>query len=119
MSQSLSFQAFNPPPIQYGAIYLTDSDLAFGLDCTSNMQARGTTISSIGTPIVQREDGVALDAGDVTVSNVTVASSGLTFSWMLTGNGNNGAYQVGFPLVLANGTTITRWIAFNVLSLIG
>lgn len=119
MSQSLSYQSLDPPPIAYGAIWLDDYDQAFGMDCMLNMQARGTTISSIGTPIVQRSDGLAIGAGDVAVSGVAVASSGLTFSWTLTGNGNSAAYNVGFPLTLANGTRITRWITFNALSLVG
>lgn len=119
MSQSLSPYVLDPLPVAYGAIWLDDYDEAFGMDCTLNMQARGTTIASIGTPIVQRTDGLTLSAGDVTVSGVTVASSGLTFSWTLTGNGNSAGYQVGFPLVLANGTRITRWIVFSVLSILG
>jgi hypothetical protein len=125
MSQTIyNTNALEPLPIPFGAMGPSDFDGAFLVDSTKAMQQRGTTITNVGTPIVQ---AYILDqlvtTGDMTVTNQAVVTTPVLnrFSgdWVQAGNGftfqaqTHGAvvnyYLIGFPLTLANGSQITRW----------
>ena len=124
------FLSKTPPPIMLGGMSSDDQDGAWGINCTANMQARGTTISSVGTPVVTRQDGVALGSGDLTVSGAAVLSTateingvlvqpGYGFRFSATTHGNVAVYLVGFPLTLASGDVITRWCNIPSLPTLG
>ena len=102
-----------PQDIATGIIFLgkmapTDADGYWLVDATANMQARNTTIASIGTPTWQRLDGQPLTSADILINNAAVPMGGLGWTFRATGNGAVGGYLVAFPLTLANGDTITR-----------
>jgi hypothetical protein len=106
----------NPLPVDYGSMGATDVDKAFGLDCTANMTARGTTITSVGAAIVQRIDGQPIGAGDITCSTVQIQQAGLFITWTLTGQGNVATYNIGFQLTLSDRSMITRWITISTVA---
>lgn len=112
------FVNLTPGPVLLGAMAPTDQDGAWLIDATANMQARGTTIASIGTPVVSREDGQAIGAGDLTVSNAQVQAAGLKWSFSAQAN-NVAVYLIAFPLTLATGDVITRTVQIPVISPLG
>ena len=107
------------PPLDYGAMAVTDVDKSFIMDCTANMTARADTISSIGTATIIRDDGETLTSQDLTVISSSVVAGGLKFTWGLQGNGNAAKYIVSFPMNLTSGTIINRSIVIRVLPAIG
>ena len=109
---------FNPDPIPVGSMFTTDSDV-FNFDCTANMTARGDTIASVGTPLIQRDDGAVLTAADISAAAPAVVVGGLQFTCLITANGACANYNVGFPMTLTSGGKITRWISLRTVSLLG
>lgn len=120
-----------PPPIPLGAMAPNDADGAWGIDCTENMTRRDGTISSVGTPVVTRQDGVAIGGGDLTISGAVVVASptdmypdgvlvvvqpGYGFVFNATTHGNVAIYDIEFPLTLSNGDTISRWATIPVIA---
>ncbi len=95
-----------------------DND-TYGEDCTSEMGLRGTTIVSIGTPIVTRTDLQAIGPSDMVISDVTVTNAGLKFQWQAAGGQNHVTYQIRFPITLANGDFINRAVLIPVLAAVG
>lgn len=125
------FIDLEPPPIALGAMSAADDDGAWVIDATANMTRRGTTISSIGTAVVQRQDGVALDADDIAISDETVVASptpayvngaqvtvqpGYGWTFRAATNGNVATYDIGFPLTLDGGDVIVRWVTIPVIA---
>jgi hypothetical protein len=116
--------------IQLGAMYCKDQDGAWGINCTANMAARNTTIGAVGVPIVTRQDGAAIGPNDLTVTgygvvNVptnmagVVVQPGYGFTFSTQTNGNTAVYVIGFPLSLASGDLITRWVSIPSLPTLG
>jgi hypothetical protein len=128
---SASFVNFEPPPFPLGAMGTSDAD-AFLVDATTALQQRGTTIESIGTPIIQAYQSHRLVTGDLEVSNVTVLTSATSgwignteiivqpgYGWTFTAKTNGTLvdyYLVGFPLSFAAGGAVTRWAQIPVLA---
>lgn len=125
------FIDFDPAPFQLGIMSPHDQDGAWLIDCTAWATARGSvTLVSIGTPLVQRRDTVAIDVEDVTISGVgvlTVAATlngvtvqpGFGFFFDATTNGNATTYYLGFPLTDSAGNVVTRWGELPVIPLPG
>lgn len=105
-----AFVALDPDMPVAGTQDGRDND-TFGVDATANMQKRGTTISSIGTPVVAREDGQTMGASDLVISSVVVATGGLKWTYKAT-KGQNAQpgtrYIATFPLTLASADVIYR-----------
>lgn len=131
----MSFSAsLEPGPILLGAMYVQDQDGNWLIDCTANLLARGTTLQSIGTPIINAYVGNHYPAtGDMTVTNVAVLTQfttnpttnitvspyyGFTFKAQTNGTVVN-YYEVGFPLTLASGDVITRWCRIPIQTNLG
>jgi len=106
----------NPPPFPLGSMGAADSDGPWQVDCTANMYARGTTITSIGSVITLRVDAQATGASDIAVTGTAPAMGGLAFTFSVQARGNVAQYLLGFPLTLANGDTITRWGLLSTIS---
>lgn len=113
------FVDLTPSPFQLGAMGPNDQDGSWLIDCTEWCNARGVTLVSIGTPIVQRRDGVTTGAGDViltgaSVVTITTTVNGITsepgfgFIFNATTNGNSTTYYLGFPLTDSVGNVVTR-----------
>lgn len=120
-----------PPPIALGAMSPNDQDGAWGIDATENMTRRGSTITAVGTPVVTRQDWLAIDDGDLTVSDQAVVASPTTmwtdqgqvtvaagYGWTFNAqtHGNVAVYDIEFPLTLANGDTISRFATIPVIA---
>lgn len=127
---SSCFIDLTPPPFQLGAMGPDDQDGAWLIDCTAWANARGVTLVGINTTIVQRRDGVAIGAGDVTLSAeaiVSVATTlngvtvqpGFGFTFNATTHGNSTTYYLGFQLIDSAGNVVTRWGELPVIPLPG
>lgn len=103
-----------PDIVDLGALGPGDVDSGRGCDCTTNLNARGTTISSVGTPVITRKDGQALTASDLTIPSTSVPSDGLSFGWKAVAGSNLTTYIIDFPLSLANGDLLHRFFSLVV-----
>jgi hypothetical protein len=128
-------KSFNQPPCYYTVADYRDTD-TFLLDCSNNMLARGTAISSVGSGVVTRSDGLALDTGDYSVgpatlvasgtvvtlqdgSTVTIAQLGTWLEWTGTGGIAGVGYYVMWPISLPSGILINRTVGINVSGNVG
>jgi hypothetical protein len=107
------------PPVPLSAIGTGDIDSSWWVDATANMAARGTTIAAVGTPQILREDGQETDSGDLAITEQTVQAAGLAWSFTATAGGNVATYLVGFPLTLATGDLINRWVRISTAATLG
>ena len=128
------FITLTPPPVPLGAMGSSDVEHSWGIDMTANMTQRGTTIISIGTPVVNRHDGQTIDGSDLVITAATATASptnmwingqsvvvqaGYGFTFLATANGNATLYDIGFPLTLANGDKVTKWVTIPTLAELG
>ena len=113
------FIRLDPGPIALGSMWTNDTDGAFQIDATRAMDRRGTTIASVGTAIVERQDGVTIGADDMVILASAVALDGKGWVFQAQTKGNAAVYLVGFPLTLSNGDLITRWCSIRSANLVG
>jgi hypothetical protein len=124
------FINLEPLPMLLGAMSPADDDGAWLIDCTANCLARGTTLQSVTLLAVTRQDTQAIGAGDLTVSDVSVASAATTrngvtsqpgygFLFSAQTNGNTGIYDIEFTITFASGDEIVRTWKIPVLPLVG
>lgn len=112
MSQALAnLPTFSPADWQ-------DND-TYGEDCTTEMTARATTISSVGTPLVTRTDNRPIGPNDMQISNISILSAGLKFGWKGSGGVRGIGYIIKFPLQLASGDLINRAVVIPIPRFVG
>jgi hypothetical protein len=124
----------HPAPPVFGDADWSDND-AYGLDCRANMALRGDQIAGASLVGVTRQDGAALQSGDLAVTAVGVvpagttiygvpggpvtATAGMFVAWKGQGGIAGSGYLVKLLLTLASGGTINRTVAINVPSYVG
>lgn len=108
----------NTAPVVFSPMGANDLDGAFELDCTANMTTRGDTIASVGVPTIERTDGAPLGATDILVLQQSVDSTGLLVTWLIQARGAEATYLIGFPLTLASGNVLVRWVQVSTVELL-
>jgi len=112
MSQTQSILA-QPPT--FSPANPNDSD-TYGEDCTAAMTARGTTITSVGTPTIVVTPA---NATPIVISNVSVLTGGLKYAWHGAGGSADSMNIITFPLTLADGNVINRTVRIPIQNNIG
>ncbi len=88
----------------------------YGEDCTREMTARSTTITSVAAPSIV---SVPASATALVVSGVVVLSGGLQYAFQAEGGAAGAYYIITFPLTLADGNLLNRTVIIPVAQYVG